>query len=84
MAVDVTTPEEFLGDVITSLRIRNGDIKGMYTGKQRQSVTAEVPLSNMFGYSTDLRSTTQGRATFTMSLSHFDIDKEAMKNLMFE
>lgn len=84
MAVEVMTPEEFLGDVITSLRIRNGDIKGMYTGKQMQSVTAEVPLSNMFGYSTDLRSTTQGRATYSMSLSHFDVDKEAMKNLMLD
>jgi elongation factor G len=84
MAVEVTTPEDFLGDVITSLRIRNGDITGMHIRKQVQYVSALVPLSHMFGYSTDLRSITQGRATYTMSLSHFDVDREAMKGLLFD
>ncbi len=84
MAVEVATPEEFLGDVIGSLQIRDGDILGIHARKQIQYVSASVPLSNMFGYSTDLRSTTQGRATFTMSLSHFDIDKKTMKDLSLE
>jgi elongation factor G len=81
MAVEVTTPEEFLGDVISSMRMRDGDIDGIHARKQIQYVSASVPLSNMFGYSTDLRSITQGRATFTMSLSHFDVDKKTMKDL---
>lgn len=83
MAVEVTTPEEFLGDVIGNLQMRGGSIDGIQVRKMVQYITASVPLSSMFGYSTDLRSLTQGRATYTMSLSHFDIDKEAMKNLAF-
>lgn len=83
MAVEVTTPEDFLGDVIGNLQMRGGSIEGIQARKQVQYVTASVPLSRMFGYSTDLRSLTQGRATYTMTLSHFDVDKEAMKSLVF-
>ena len=83
MAVEVTTPEVFLGDVIGNLQMRGGTISGIQARKLVQYIHASVPLSSMFGYSTELRSITQGRATYTMSLSHFDIDKEAMKNLSF-
>ena len=83
MAVEVTTPEVFLGDVIGNLQMRGGSIDGIQARKMVQYISASVPLASMFGYSTDLRSLTQGRATYTMTLSHFDIDKDAMKNHAF-
>jgi len=70
MKVDVSLPEEYLGDVIGDLNSRRGHIDGMEMRNNAQVVTAHVPLSEMFGYATALRSRTQGRGTFTMFYSH--------------
>jgi elongation factor G len=73
MAVEVVTPEANMGDVIGDLNSRRGKIQGMsQRGKNTQVVTAEVPLATMFGYATDLRSKTQGRATYTMQFSQYE------------
>ncbi|HOQ76069.1 MAG TPA: elongation factor G [Thermoclostridium sp.] len=71
MKVDVQTPEDYLGDVIGDLNARRGRIEGMEPRAGGHSVRAFVPLSEMFGYATDLRSRTQGRATYTMEPSHY-------------
>jgi len=71
MAVEVVTPEEFMGQVIGELNGRRGKVTGMEPRAGVQVIGAEVPLSTMFGYATDLRSATQGRATFTMQFSHY-------------
>ena len=65
-AVEVVTPEDFLGDVIGDLTRRRGQVEGQEQRGNALAVTADVPLGEMFGYATDLRSTTQGRATYTM------------------
>ena len=70
--VEVVTPEEFMGDVIGDLNRRRGRIEGMEPRSGAQVVTAYCPLSEMFGYSTDLRSATQGRATYTMQFERYD------------
>jgi elongation factor G len=72
MSVEVVTPEQFMGDCIGDLNSRRGRILGMESRGGFQIVTANVPLANMFGYSTDIRSKTQGRATFTMQFSHYE------------
>jgi elongation factor G len=72
MRVEVVTPEQYMGDVIGNLNSRRGQIQGMEPRGNAQVVTAHVPLAEMFGYATDLRSLTQGRATFTMMLDHYD------------
>ena len=71
MSVEVVMPEEYLGDVMGSLSSRRGHIGGMDVVAGSQVVNAEVPLSEMFGYATSLRSQTQGRGTFTMQFAHF-------------
>jgi elongation factor G len=71
MRVEVVTPEQYMGDVIGSLNSRRGQIQGMQPRGNAQVVNANVPLATMFGYATDLRSLTQGRATFTMFLDHY-------------
>jgi elongation factor G len=71
MRVEVVTPETYMGDVIGSLNARRGQIQGMEPRGNAQVVNAHVPLSEMFGYATDLRSQSQGRATFTMFLDHY-------------
>jgi len=71
MRVEVTMPEEFMGDVIGDLNSRRGQIEGMDPRGTTQVVRASVPLSEMFGYATDLRSMTQGRASNSMELSHY-------------
>ncbi len=72
MAVEVVTPEEYMGDVMGDLSSRRGKIMGMENRAGAQVVNAHVPLANMFGYSTDLRSATQGRATYTMVFDHYE------------
>jgi elongation factor G len=72
MAVEVVCPEANMGDVIGDLNSRRGRINGMNPRGNMQVVTAEVPLSQMFGYSTDLRSKTQGRATYTMQFEKYE------------
>ena len=71
MRVEVTMPEEFMGDVIGDLNSRRGQIEGMDPRGSTQVVRAAVPLAQMFGYATDLRSMTQGRASYSMELSHY-------------
>jgi len=71
MAVEVVAPEEYLGEVMGDLSSRRGRVSGMETRGGAQVVNAHVPLSSMFGYSTDLRSSTQGRATYTMTFDHY-------------
>ena len=78
MTVEVVTPEENMGDVVGDLNRRRGIIHGMDENPSGKVVNAEVPLAEMFGYATDLRSATQGRATFTME---FDKYAEAPKNV---
>jgi elongation factor G len=81
MKVEVTVPEENMGDVMGMLNSRRGRIEGMDARGGAQIIRAKVPLSEMFGYSTTLRSGTQGRGTFSMELSHYD---EVPKNISEE
>ena len=78
MAVEVVTPETNMGDVVGDLNRRRGIILGMEQNPQGKVINAEVPLAEMFGYATDLRSATQGRATFTMEFAKYS---EAPKNI---
>jgi elongation factor G len=71
MNVEVVTPEPFMGDVIGDLNSRRGKILGMNPRSGVQVINAQVPLAEMFGYATDLRSKTQGRATYTMQFGHY-------------
>jgi elongation factor G len=72
MAVEVVTPEEYLGDVMGDLNGRRGRVEGLEPRGNAQAIKARVPLATMFGYATDLRSTTQGRATFTMQIDRYE------------
>jgi elongation factor G len=72
MSVEVVTPEEYLGDVIGNLNGRRGRVEHLEPVGGSQSIRASVPLAEMFGYATDLRSMTQGRATFTMQFDHYE------------
>jgi len=72
MAVEVIVPDEYLGDVMGDLTSRRGQIKGMMPRNDAQVLSGYVPLAEMFGYATDLRSITQGRAVFTMQFDHYD------------
>jgi elongation factor G len=71
MKVEVVTPEDYMGDVIGDLNRRRGQIQGMEDTPAGKTVTAEVPLSEMFGYATNVRSMSQGRATFTMEFAKY-------------
>jgi elongation factor G len=71
MAVEVETPEDYLGDVMGNLNARRGRVEELQPTKTAQLIKASVPLGEMFGYATDLRSMSQGRATFTMQFDHY-------------
>jgi elongation factor G len=79
MKVEVVTPEEYMGDVMGDLNRRRGLVEGMDDAPAGKIIRARVPLSEMFGYATDLRSATQGRATYSME---FDSYEEAPKNVV--
>lgn len=79
MKVEVITPDDYLGDVIGNITANRGNLKGMQIKGGLQVIDAEVPLAEMFGYATKLRSITQGRGTFSMELSHY---AEAPKNVI--
>lgn len=81
MAVEVITPEDYMGDVMGDLSSRRGKVGAMVSRSDAQVITAMVPLSEMFGYATRLRSMTQGRAIFTMTFDHYD---EVPKSIMEE
>jgi elongation factor G len=72
MAVEVVTPEDFLGDVIGDLSRRRGKVQGQEPRGNAVAIQAHVPLGEMFGYATDLRSSTQGRASFTMQFDRYE------------
>jgi elongation factor G len=72
-AVEVVTPEEFMGEVIGDLNRRRGHVHGMEQRGNAQVINAEVPLAEMFGYATDVRSNTQGRATYTMQFDRYEV-----------
>jgi elongation factor G len=78
MSIEVVTPEEYMGDVIGDLNSRRGRIQTMTQRSNVRVIAAYVPLSSMFGYATDLRSKTQGRATYTMQFAHYE---EVPKNI---
>jgi elongation factor G len=71
MKVDVTVPEEYMGDVIGDLNSRRGKIDGMEAQSNAQVIHGYVPLAEMFGYATDLRSKTQGRGVYAMEVHHY-------------
>jgi elongation factor G len=72
MKAEILVPEEFMGDVIGDLNSRQGKIEQIISKGPVQVLTASIPLSKMFGYSTSLRSLSQGRGTFSMQFSHYD------------
>jgi elongation factor G len=72
MSIEIVTPEEYMGDVIGDLNSRRGRIQNLERRGNAQVIKAQAPLAEMFGYATDLRSKTQGRATYTMQFSHYD------------
>jgi len=78
MNVEVVTPEEYMGDVMGDLNRRRGMVSGMEDAPAGKIIRATVPLAEMFGYSTDLRSATQGRATYSMEFEKYE---EAPKNV---
>jgi elongation factor G len=80
MSVEVVTPEEYMGDVIGDLSSRRGKVGGMEQRGSSQVVRAQVPLSEMFGYATDLRSRTQGRATYTMQFDSYQQTPSAIQD----
>jgi elongation factor G len=80
MNLEIVVPEEFVGDAIGDLNGRRGRIKSLENRKGIQIIQAEVPLAAMFGYATDLRSATQGRATFTMQFDHYEAVPQSLSD----
>ncbi len=72
MKVEVVTPEDYMGDVMGDLNSRRGMVQGMEDAPAGKVIRAEVPLAEMFGYATDLRSATQGRATYSMEFAKYN------------
>lgn len=84
MDVEVVTPDEYMGDVMGDLNSRRGRIEGMSARKDAQVIKSLVPLSEMFGYATQLRSMTQGRAHYTMQFSHYDETPKSISEQIIE
>lgn len=84
MSLEVTVPEQYLGDVMGDISSRRGKIKGINPRNDVQVVNANVPLSEMFGYSTDLRSLTQGRSIFTMQSDNYEQVPKTLENKLLE
>ncbi len=83
MKVEITVPEEYMGDVIGDINARRGRMEGMDSDDGMQEIHSFVPLSEMFGYATDLRSKTQGRGTYTMEPSHYEeVPKSVFDNIV--
>jgi len=72
MAVEIVTPEEYMGDVIGDVTARRGRVQHMEARGNAQVISCKVPLAEMFGYATDLRSVTQGRATYSMQFDNYE------------
>lgn len=84
MAVEIVCPEDYIGDVLGDLSSKRGKIEGMFSRKDAQIIKSLVPLSAMFGYATQLRSMTQGRALYTMQFSHYDLVPQNISNQIIE
>ena len=85
MKTDVQVPEEYLGDVMGDINRRRGNLKEMESRDGQQIINAEIPLAEMFGYATDLRSLTQGRGTFQMTLDHYaEVPKSVAEKIIGE
>ena len=85
MSIEVVTPEEYMGDVIGDLNSRRGRVQTMNQRAKVRVIAAQVPLSSMFGYATNLRSKTQGRATYTMQFSHYnDVPKNISEDIVLK
>ena len=85
MRVEVSTPEDYLGDVIGNINSRRGNLMGMESVAGNQEIKAEVPLAEMFGYATDLRSVTQGRGNYTMTFDHYsEVPKSIADKIIVE
>jgi elongation factor G len=84
MAVEVVSPEDYIGDVLGDLNSRRGKIEDMNSRKDAQIVKAMVPLSEMFGYATRMRSMTQGRALYTMQFSHYNVAPKSVTDQIIE
>ena len=83
MKVAVIVPEDYMGDVIGDINSRRGQIQGMESRPGAQQINAFVPLAEMFGYATDLRSKTQGRGQYTMEPSHYsEVPKSIAEGIM--
>ncbi len=81
--VEITVPEDYMGDVIGDISSRRGRLEGMEARSGMQIIRAFVPLSEMFGYATDLRSRTQGRGTYSMEPSHNEeVPKSVLENIV--
>jgi elongation factor G len=78
-AVEVETPEQYMGDVMGNLSSRRGKIEGMEDRSNTKVIKAKVPLGEMFGYATDLRSQTQGRASYTMQFDSYEPVPKAVR-----
>jgi elongation factor G len=84
MDIEIVTPEEYLGDVMGDLNSKRAKITGVEAAGELQTVHAHVPLAEMFGYSTSLRSATQGRANFTMQFLEYDIVPAAKADVIIK
>jgi len=83
MKVEVIAPEDYVGHVVSDLNGRRGRILGMEPRQQFQAIDAEVPLAEMVGYATALRSSTQGRASYTMHFSHYtEVPQEQQEDII--
>ena len=72
MDIEIVVPEEYMGDIMGDLNMRRGKIEGVNHRKDAQIISAQVPLSEMFGYATTVRSLSQGRASYSMEPSHYE------------
>ena len=79
-SVEVETPEQYMGDVMGNLSSRRGKIEGMEDRRDTKVIRAKVPLGEMFGYATDLRSQTQGRASYTMQFDSYEPVPKAVRD----
>jgi elongation factor G len=84
MALEVVVPEDFFGSVSGDITSRRGTIKGMDRQNNSQIIKSEVPLSGMFGYATDLRSMTQGRAVFTLQFANYQAAPKSIAKEVLE
>jgi elongation factor G len=83
MQVEVVTPDGFLGDIVGDLNARRAHIEGIETRASAHIIKAKAPLAEMFGYATDLRSMTQGRATYSMEFSHYQpVSQEVARTVL--